>query len=73
MNTAKISRPAIANHNRWYYGWGIRLTPQGWLWNVAGLDAVELTFSNGKKFRIGTDEPGKLLEALSGSHARVGG
>src|SRR4051794_31446278 len=24
----------------WYYGWGIRLTPTGWLWNVSGLDAV---------------------------------
>lgn len=66
-------RNAEAVRNKWYYGWGIRLTPHGWLWNVAGLDAVELTFSNGKKFRIGTDEPGKLLEALSGSHVRIGG
>ena len=21
----------------WYYGWGMRLTPSGWLWNVSGL------------------------------------
>ncbi len=28
--------------NKWYYGWGIRLTPHGWLFNVSGFDAVEL-------------------------------
>lgn len=53
-----------AVRNKWYYGWGIRLTPHGWLWNVSGLDAVELTFTNGKKFRIGTDEPERLLDAI---------
>jgi len=36
-----------------------------WLvWNISGLDAVELTYCDGKKFRIGTDEPEALLEAL---------
>ena len=50
--------------NRWWYGFGIRLTPHGWMWNISGLDAVELIYHNGKKFRIGTDEPEALLEAL---------
>ncbi|MFP6723736.1 MAG: hypothetical protein VCF25_26230 [Candidatus Poribacteria bacterium] len=50
--------------NRWWYSLGIRLTPHGWMWNISGLDAVELTYHNGKKFRIGTDEPEALLEAL---------
>ncbi|MBW2636587.1 MAG: hypothetical protein JRC86_03500 [Deltaproteobacteria bacterium] len=54
-----------AVRNRWYYGWGIRYTPQGWLFNISGLDAVELTFRSGKRFRIGTDEPDKLLLAIS--------
>ncbi|QOJ15059.1 MAG: hypothetical protein HRU75_10565 [Planctomycetia bacterium] len=49
----------------WYYGWGIRLTPWGWLWNVSGLRAVELAFDNGHTFRIGTDEPEKLASVLS--------
>jgi len=53
-----------AVRNKWYYGWGIRLTPHGWLWNVSGLDAVELTFTNGRKFRIGTDDPDGLLDAI---------
>ncbi len=50
--------------NRWYYGWGIRLTPHGWLFNVSGLDAVELELTNNRKFRIGTDEPQQLLTAI---------
>ena len=50
--------------NRWWWGFGIRWTPHGWMWNISGLDAVELIYHNGKKFRIGTDEPEVLLEAL---------
>jgi hypothetical protein len=50
--------------NLWWYGFGIRLTPKGWLWNVSGLDAVELIFKDGGKFRIGTDEPEELAAAI---------
>lgn len=50
--------------NRWWYGWGIRLTPRGWLWNVSGLDAVEVTYRRGGHFRIGTDDPDRLCEAI---------
>lgn len=57
-------REARAVKNHWYYGWGIRLTPQGWLFNVSGLDAVELEMANGRKYRIGTDEPEELLAAI---------
>lgn len=53
--------------NPWYYGWGIRLTPRGWLYNVSGLDAVEIQFRNGRKCRIGTDEPLELLAAVESS------
>ena len=50
--------------NSWWYGWGIRLTPHGWMWNISGLDAVELAYRNGKKFRIGPNEPEVLLRVL---------
>jgi hypothetical protein len=50
--------------NRWYYGWGIRYTPHGWLFSVSGLDAVSITFSSGKHFRIGTDQPHELEKAI---------
>jgi len=54
-----------AVRNPWYCGWGIRRGPTGWLWNVSGLDAVELTFTDGRRFRVGTDEPGELVAALA--------
>lgn len=50
--------------NPWYYGWGIRLTPSGWMYNVSGLQAVELALKSGKNFRIGTDQPEELLAAI---------
>ena len=46
--------------NRWWDGWGIRKIPKGWLFNVSGLDAVELVMRNGKVYRIGTDESQNL-------------
>jgi len=51
--------------NRWFYGWGLRLIPGGWLWNVSGFDAVELQLVDGKRFRIGTDRPNELCNALT--------
>jgi hypothetical protein len=50
--------------NPWYYGWGIRLTPQGWLYNVSGSYAVEIKMKTGKKYRIGTDVPNELEQAI---------
>lgn len=47
--------------NKWYWGWGIRWFGRGWLYNVSGLDAVELIFKNGKVLRIGTNDPDALL------------
>ncbi len=50
--------------NPWYYGWGIRLTPDGWLYNVSGLHAIELQMVNGQRYRIGTDDPEGLALAI---------
>jgi len=52
--------------NSWLFGWGIRLTPHGWLYNVSGLDAVEIQLRSGKKFRIGTDQSSELTSVLLG-------
>ena len=51
--------------NRWYYGWGIRMTPTGWMFNVSGLDAVDLGLASGSRFRIGTDRPDEVIRALA--------
>ena len=38
--------------------WGIHWSPRlGWLYNVSGWEAVQVTLHNGKKFALGTDEP----------------
>ena len=49
---------------RWWYGWGIHLTPYGWLYNVSGLDAVAITLRDGGKFALGTDDPNGFTSAV---------
>jgi len=51
--------------NSWWYGWGIRLTNSGWLYNVSGLKAVQISTKNGKKIRLGTNDPVGLLNAIT--------
>jgi len=64
----RIARREIANaeaaRNKWWWGWGVHLTPRGWLYNVHGLDSVEVIRKDGKSFRLGTDEPQALASAL---------
>jgi hypothetical protein len=49
----------------WYSGWGIRWIPgQYLLWRVSGFLAVELVMKDGDRFRIGTDEPEMLVQAI---------
>jgi len=50
--------------NPWWYGWGIHLTQDGWVYNVSGFKAVQIILTNGKKFRVGTDEPEKLSQVI---------
>jgi hypothetical protein len=50
--------------NPWYYGWGIHFTPNGWLYNISGFDAVQIKMISGKSYRIGTDDPVGLSAAL---------
>ncbi len=48
----------------WLEGWGIHYTKFGWLYNVAGFEAVAFTLKDGKKLAVGTDEPQNLIAAL---------
>ncbi len=59
-----LSAQIVKNH--WYYGWGIRvwLWPKMWIYNVSGFSAVEIKLKNGKTYRVGTDEPRKLEQAI---------
>jgi hypothetical protein len=51
--------------NPWYYGWGIRLIPNGWLYNISGLAGIELTFTDRKSvIRIGSAVADDLKKAI---------
>ena len=51
--------------NSWWYGWGIHLTPHGILYNVSGFGAAEIRTAKGRVFRVGTDEPEQLTQAIN--------
>ncbi len=51
--------------NQWWYGFGVRRVTNGLMYNVWGLDAVELELNSGHVFRIGSDDCSDLLAALS--------
>jgi len=55
--------------NKWWWGWGIHGTPgKGWLFNVSGLNSVELVMKNGMKYFVGTDEAEKLTQAINNAN-----
>ncbi len=47
-----------------FYGWGIKRIPGGWMYNVSGLKVVEIELKNGKRYYIGTDEPQKVCKVI---------
>jgi hypothetical protein len=49
--------------NSVWHGWGIRYTPHGWLYNVSGLRAIEVTTED-EVLRVGTDKPDELKQPL---------
>lgn len=50
--------------NNWWQGLGVRNISNGWMYNIWGLDAVELELADGKVFRIGTNDSERLTAAL---------
>ncbi len=54
----------------WWYGYGIRLTPEGWLYNVWGRWAVRIRTTSGRIVRVGTDDPDGLAAAVQRARAR---
>ncbi len=66
----RIARADIAAtrivRNSWLNGFGIRMRPDFRLYNVSGLDAVELRLKGGEIRRLGTDDARALAAALEG-------
>src|SRR6202051_1687408 len=56
--------------NHWWNGFGIRTRPGFRLYNVSGLDAVELRLKSNEVRRIGTDDPQGLAQALQAAGVR---
>lgn len=65
--TYKISDIESCNpvRNPFFYGIGIRIIPEGFLYNVSGLRSIELRFKNKKSVvRIGTDKPEEICQLI---------
>jgi hypothetical protein len=58
-------REVEATRIGFFCGWGIHLTPRGWLYNVSSFQAVAVRLKSGKGFLLGTDEPEQLCRAIS--------
>jgi hypothetical protein len=56
--------------NPWYYLWGVKSIPGGWLYAIAPGTAVEIMLKNGKTVRLGTDQPELLRKAIDVATAR---
>ena len=59
----EIRSVAITRTTFWQ-GWGIHRTRSGWLYNIAGYDALRIDRIDGKSLLLGTDEPRKLKAAI---------
>jgi hypothetical protein len=60
---ADIAAVSVSRTPLWY-GWGIRKIARGWLYNVSGREAVELTLKDGRRILLGTDRPLQLAAVL---------
>jgi hypothetical protein len=60
---ADVRRAEVIRTRVWW-GYGVHWTPSGWLYNVAGRDAVRLELHGGRAVMIGTDEPDALKSAI---------
>jgi hypothetical protein len=50
--------------NPWYYFWGVKSIPGGWLYAIAPGTAVEIVLKNGRIVHLGTNQPRKLKQAI---------
>jgi len=58
----QISGARVVRNGIWM-GLGIHFIRKGMIYNVSGLDGVEITLRNGRLARIGSDEPAALERA----------
>lgn len=57
----------------WYFGWGVKWIPRGWMFRGSGTAVVELELDDGRRFCIGSPEPEALAEAIDHARGRANG
>lgn len=62
-------RKADVVRTRVLWGWGVHLTPVGWLYNVGGRWAVRLELATERPLMIGSADPEGLLAAVEEARA----
>ncbi len=63
VSLSEIRRIEVGRARRWW-GYGVRWTPSGWLYNVAGRRVVRLELASERPVMIGSDEPEALAAAI---------
>ncbi|PCK32608.1 hypothetical protein [Pseudoalteromonas piscicida] len=46
------------------HGIGMRISTDGWVYTVAGFDALEVVMKDGTKYRLGTNDQANLVKAM---------
>jgi uncharacterized membrane protein len=57
----------------WYFGWGVRWIPRGWMFRGSGTAVIELQFEDERRFCIGTPEPKELTRIIEAAMGRGNG
>lgn len=50
--------------NKWYCGWGVRISSEGTMYNISGFEGVKIDFRSGVSIVVGTNERLELYQAL---------
>jgi len=66
---AEVTSVEVMRTTLWQ-GWGIHRVRGGWLYNIAGFDAVRIKRRDGKHVLLGTDEPRRLKSAIERAQER---
>jgi hypothetical protein len=68
---AEVQSVEVTRTTFWQ-GWGIHVVRGGWIYNIAGWDAVRITRTGGRLVLLGTDEPRRMKAAIERAQARLG-
>jgi FtsH-binding integral membrane protein len=69
---AEIASITQTRTNIWE-GWGVHLTFwHGWVWNIAGFNAIEIVLRSGTRFAVGTPQPQAVIDAVQSAGGKQG-